>query len=199
MLLLLFSCQVVSDSLQPHGLQDTRLPCPSLSPGVYSNSCPLSQRCYLIFCQFLLLLPSSLSQHQGLFQWIISSRQVAKVLKLSFSVNPFIEYSGLISFRIDWFDFVTQENLKSFLLHDSLKASVLQCSALFIVQLLSRVGLFDPVDCSLPGSSLHGISQVRVVEWVAISFSRASSPPGDQNPVFCVSCICKQILYCWAT
>ena len=40
---LLFSCSVVSDSLQPHGLKHTRLPCPSLSPGVFSNSCPLSQ------------------------------------------------------------------------------------------------------------------------------------------------------------
>ena len=45
-LLLLFSCQAVSYSSQPHGLQHTRLPCPSLSPRVCSNSCPLSQRCH---------------------------------------------------------------------------------------------------------------------------------------------------------
>ena len=44
--LLLFSCSVMSDSLQPHGMQYTRLPCPSLSPGVCSNSCPLSWWCY---------------------------------------------------------------------------------------------------------------------------------------------------------
>ena len=43
---LLFSCSVVSDSLKPHGLQHTRLPCPSLSPGICSNSCPLNQRCH---------------------------------------------------------------------------------------------------------------------------------------------------------
>ena len=46
MLLLLFSCKVVSDSLQPHELQHARLPCPSLSPGICSNSCPLSQWCH---------------------------------------------------------------------------------------------------------------------------------------------------------
>ena len=44
--LLLFSCSVVSDSLQPHGLMHTSLPCPSLSPGVCLNSCPLSQWCH---------------------------------------------------------------------------------------------------------------------------------------------------------
>ena len=46
LLLLLFSCSVVSDSLQPHGLQHARLPCPSPSPGACSNSCPLSQWCH---------------------------------------------------------------------------------------------------------------------------------------------------------
>ena len=46
-LLLLFSCSVVSDSLWPYGLQHTRLPCPSLFPGVFSNFCPLSWWCYL--------------------------------------------------------------------------------------------------------------------------------------------------------
>ena len=56
---LLFSCSVMSDSLQPHGLQHARLPCPSLSPGVCSNSCPLNQSSnHLILCRPLLLLPS---------------------------------------------------------------------------------------------------------------------------------------------
>ena len=67
---LFFIHSVVSDSLWPHGLQHVRLSCPSLSPGVCSNSCPLSLCCH----PFHLLLPPSLpalnlSQHQGLFQW----------------------------------------------------------------------------------------------------------------------------------
>ena len=75
------------------------------------------------------LLPSSsflfnLSQHQGLFQWVSSSHQVAKVLGFSFSISPSNEYSGLISFRIDWFDLLTvQGTFKGLLQHHNSKAS----------------------------------------------------------------------------
>ena len=62
--------------------------------------------------------------------------QLAKVLELSFSISPSNEYLGLISFRIDWFDLLAvQGTLKSLLQHHSLKASIFQCSAFFIVQL----------------------------------------------------------------
>ena len=57
----------------------------------------------------------NLSQHQGLFQWVISSHQVAKVLSFSFSISPSNEYSGLISFRMNWLDLLAvQGTLKSF-------------------------------------------------------------------------------------
>ena len=56
--------------------------------------------------------------------------------------------------------------------------------------------LCHPMDCSLPGSSVHGISRARILECITISFSRGSSRPRDQT---CVSCIGMQILYCWAT
>ena len=88
-----------------------------------------------------LLLPPSplalnLSQLQGLFQWVCSSHQVAKVLSFSFSISPSYKYSGLISFRIDWFDLLAvQGTLKSLLQYHSSKASVFQCSAFFMVQL----------------------------------------------------------------
>ena len=59
--------------------------------------------------------------------------------------------------------------------------------------------LCSPMDCSLPGSSVHGISQARILEWVAISYPRASSQPRDRTCIFCVSCIGRQILYHWAT
>ena len=51
------------------------------------------------------------------------------------------------------------------------------------VKLLNHIGLLEPVDCSLPGSSVHGILQARILEWVAISFSRGSSQPWDRNRV----------------
>ena len=69
--------------------------------------------------------------------------------------------------------------------------------AVVIVQLLSHVQLFgDPLDCSSSGSSVHGISQVRILECVGISFSRGSSQPRDWTHV---SCISLQILYCGTT
>ena len=78
----------------------------------------------------------NLSQHQGLFQWVGSSHQVAKDLSFSFSISPSNEYSGLISFRIDRLDLLAvQGTLKSILQHHSSRASILQHSALFIVQL----------------------------------------------------------------
>ena len=77
-----FSCSVMSDSLRPHGLQHARPLCQSPTPGVYSNSCPLVgdaiQPSHPLSSPSLTL---NLSQHQGLFKWVSSSNQVAKVLE----------------------------------------------------------------------------------------------------------------------
>ena len=59
----------------------------------------------------------------------------------------------------------------------------------------SSLTLCNPMDCSLPGSSVHGISQAGILEWVPISSSRASSQPRDRIHVSCVSCIARKILY----
>ena len=78
----------------------------------------------------------SLSQHQGLFKGVSSSHQVAKILEFSFSIRPSNEHPGLISPRMDWLDLLAvQGTLKSLLQHHSSKASILQCSAFFIVKL----------------------------------------------------------------
>ena len=93
----------MSDSLQPHGLQHDRLPCPSPAPRVYSNSCPSSRWCHPTISS---LSPPALnlSQHQGLFKWVSSSHWVAKYWSFSSSISSSNEYSGLIPFRIDWLD-----------------------------------------------------------------------------------------------
>ena len=129
----------MSDSLWPDGLQHAGLLCPSLSPGVCSNSCPLSRGCFLIIHP--LASPSfpifSLSQHQGLFQWVNPSIRWPKYwsLSFSFSFSPFSEYLGFISFRMDWFDLLAvQGTLKSLLQHRNLKTSVLWHLAFFVVQ-----------------------------------------------------------------
>ena len=76
------------------------------------------------------------SQHQSLFQWVNSSHEVAKVWSFSFSISPSNEHPGLVSFRMDWLDVLAvQWTLKSLLQHHSSKASILQHSAFFTVQL----------------------------------------------------------------
>ena len=87
----MFSRSVTSNSLQPHGLQHTRLPCPSPTPRTYSNSCPSRHWC--IQPSHPLSSPSppgfNLSQHQGLFQWVGSLHQVAKVLEFQLQHQAF--------------------------------------------------------------------------------------------------------------
>ena len=78
----------------------------------------------------------NLSQHQNLLKWVSFSHQVAKVLEFQLQISPSSEQSGLISFRMDWLDLLAvQGTLKSLLQHHSSKASILQHSAFFIIQL----------------------------------------------------------------
>ena len=134
-----FSCSVVSDSLQPRGLQHARPPCPSPTPGVYSNSCPLSWWCHPTISSFVVPLSSCLQScpASGSFpmrQFFVSGGQSVK--SFSFNISPYNEHPGLISFRMDWLDLLAvQRTLKSLLQHHSSKASILRCSAFFIVQL----------------------------------------------------------------
>ena len=133
-----FSCSVVSDCLWPHGLQHAQPPCPSPTPGVYSNARPLTQCCHPTISTSVIPFSSNLRlcQHQGLFQWVSSSHQWPKYWSFSFNISPSNEYSGLISFRMDWLDLLAvQGTLKCILQHHSSKASILRRSAFFIVQL----------------------------------------------------------------
>ena len=134
-----FSCSVMSDSLQPHGLQHARPPCPSPTPGVYSNSCPLSQWCHPTISSSVIPFSSCLQSFpaSGYFSnELVLCIRWPKYWSFSFSISPSNEHPGLISFRMNWLDLlVVQGTLKSLLQHHSLKASVLWHSAFFIVQL----------------------------------------------------------------
>ena len=134
-----FSCLVMSDSLQPHGLQDARLPSRSPTTGAYSNSCPFSWWCHptISSCHPLFLPPSIFPSIR-----VFSSESVLHIRwpnhwSFTFSISPSNEYSGLISFKMDFLDLlaVQRRAIKSLLQHHSSKASILQCSAFFIVQL----------------------------------------------------------------
>ena len=88
--LLFFTFPVMSDSLRLRGLQHSRLPCSSPTPGACTDSCPLSQWYWIILSSVSLSPPAlNLSQHQGLFQWVSSSLQVAKVLELQLQHQSF--------------------------------------------------------------------------------------------------------------
>ena len=134
--LLLFSQQVMSSSLWPHGLQHARLPCPSLSPRVCSNSCPLNWRCHptILSCHPLLFLPS-IFHSISVFSNELALHSRYQHIGASASVLT-TGYSGLISFRIDWFNLLAvQGTLKSLLQDCNSKASILRCSAFFMAQL----------------------------------------------------------------
>ena len=117
----------MSDSLQPQGLQHARLPCPSPTPRACSNSCPselVMPSNHLILCCPLLLLPSTFPSIKVFSSGSVLHIQWPKYWSFSFSISPFNEYTGLISFRIDWFDLLAvQKPLKSLHQYHSSKAS----------------------------------------------------------------------------
>ena len=126
----------MSNSLQPHRLQHAKLPCPSPTPGAYMSIESVMPSNHIIFCcPFSSCLQSfPASGPFPMSQFFTSGGQ--SIGSFNFSISPSNEYSGLISFRIDWFDLLTvQGTLKSLFQQHSSKASILWCSAFFMVQL----------------------------------------------------------------
>ena len=129
----------MTNSLWLHGLQHARLPCPLPTPEIYSNSCPSSRWCHptisssvIPFCSHLQSFPASGSFPISQFLHI----RWPKYWSFSFSISPSNEYSGLISFRMDWLNLLAvQGTLRSLLQHHTSKVSILWCSTFFIVQL----------------------------------------------------------------
>ena len=162
---------------------------------------------HLILCRPLLLLPSIFPSIKVFSNESVLPIRWPKYWSFSFSINPSNEYSGLISFRIDWFDLLAvQGTLKSLLQHHCSKASILWCSAFFMVQLshpymttgktilhlievlkvkvklAQSYQLCDPMDYTV-----NGILQGRILEWVAYPFSSGSSQPRNQTRVSCIA------------
>ena len=123
---------------------------------------------HLILWHLLLLLHSIFPSIKVFSKESVLHIRWPKYWRFSFSISPSNEYSGLISFRIDWFYLLAVQGApKSLLQHHS----SVQCSE--VAQ--SSPTLCDPMNCSLPCSSVYGIFLARVLEWVAIFFSRHHS------------------------
>ena len=126
----------MSDSLQPHGLQHDRHPCPSPSSRACSNSYPLKPSSHLILCHPLLLLLQSFPESGSFLMSQPCASGNQKYWSFSFSISPFNVYSGLISLRIDLlYLLAVQETPKSLFQHHGSKASTFWHSDFFVVQL----------------------------------------------------------------
>ena len=132
-----FSHSVRSSSLWLHRLQHTRPPCPSQIPGVYPNSCPLSQWCdptisfsVVPFFQHSIFPSIRIFSNESVlyFRW-------PNYWSFSFNISRFNEHSGLISFRMDWLDLLAVQGTLKSVQHHSSKVSILWPSDFFIVQL----------------------------------------------------------------
>ena len=169
----------MSDSLQPHESQHTRPPCPSPTPGVYSNSRPSSQWCHpaisssvVPFSSCLPSLPASRSFPMSqLFAWggqSIGVSASASVLPVNTQDWSLLEWTGWISLQSKGLSRVAQ----------------------------SCPTLCNLMDCSLLGFSVHGILQARILKCADIPFSRGFFQPRDWT---CVSCIAGRFFTIWAT
>ena len=153
-----FSRSVMSNSLRRHGLQHARLPCPSPTPGVYSNSCPLSQWCHPTISSSVVPF-SSCPQIPPSIR-VFSSESALhirwpKYWSFSFSISPSNEYSGLISFGMDWLDLLAiQGTLKNLLQHHSSKASILWWSDFFYNSTVTSIHAYWKINTQLDGDLL---------------------------------------------
>ena len=190
-----FSCSVLSDSATPqtatHQTSLSITNCRS-PPKSMSNELVMPSN-HLILCCPLLLLPSIFPSIRIFSNESALHIRWPKYWSFSFDISPSNQHPGLISFKKNWLDLLAvQGTLKSLLQHHSSKASILLCLAFFIVQLphpymttmfnlylntwlrktglLSHVWLYVSMDCSSSDSSVYGISQTRILEWIAISF-----------------------------
>ena len=187
----LFSSLVMSNSLWPHGLQHARLPHPSLSPGVCSNSCPLSRGCHLTISSSVAHFSSGLlycwnSEH--ILRWCQKCSVLTGTTKLAWG---FVSGKRFFTYLWVW----SKMHGCSLPVVPPPPLWQLKTPRLCVCA-QSCWTLCEPMNCSAPGSSVHGISQARILQWVAMSLSRGSSQSRDWS---CISCIGRQILCYRAT
>ena len=136
--MVVFSHSVVSNSLRPHGLTSLSITTSWSLLKLMSIELVMPSNHLMLHCP-LLLLPSLFPSIRVFSSESILHIRWPNYWSFSFSISPSSEYSGLISFRMDWFDLAVQETLKSLLQHHSSKASFLRCSAFFYRPTLTSI------------------------------------------------------------
>ena len=153
----------MSDSLGTHGLHHTRPPCPSPTPRACSNSCLSSWWCHPNISSSVIYFSSRLQSFPASGSFPMN--QVVKVLEFQLNISPSNEYSGLISFIMDWLDLLAvQRTLNSLLQHHSSKA-LIRCSVFFTVQ-LSHPYMTTGKTIALPDKNFIYWFNVSYVHWV---------------------------------
>ena len=126
----------MSNSLRPHGVQHTRLPCPTLCARVCSNSCPVSQWCHPTISASVVPFSSCLQSFPASGSFPVSQLFTSGGQSIGVSASTSVlPIHCWFPFKIDWFDLAVQGTLKSLLQHHSSKASILRCWAVFMVHL----------------------------------------------------------------
>ena len=180
----------MSDCLRPHGVQRSRPPCPSPTPRVHSNSCPLSQWCHPTISSSVIPLSSYLPSFPASGSFLTSPlftlggqsigiSASASVLPVNIQDWFPLGWTGLISLQSKGlsrvFSNTTVKSINSSalsFLHSPTLTSIHAAAAAKSLQ--SCLTLCDPGDSSPPGSSVHRIFQARRLQWVAISYSKVS-------------------------
>ena len=195
----------MSDSLQPHRLQHARLPCPSPSPGVCSNSRPSSWWCHptiLVLCHPLLLLPSIFLSIRVFSSESVLCTRWPKYWSFSFSISPSNEYPELISLRIDWFDlFALQGTLylpsywMDFLL--PLLCGHILSKMLLLLSQLTHVWLSDP--WTVAQQAPLSMKFPRQEYWCGFPLTSPEDlPDSGSNPYLLHLLHSRWVLYHWA-
>ena len=131
-----FSCSVMSDSLRPHESQHSRPPCPSPTPGVHPNPCPSSRWCHPTISSSVIPFSSCPQSFPASGAFPVSQLFPSGGQRIGGSASTSVLPMNTQDFRMDWLDLpAVQGTFKSLLQHHSSKASILRCSAFFIVQL----------------------------------------------------------------
>ena len=182
-------CSVVSDSLRPHDARQASLSITnsqsSPRPKSIESVIPSS---HLILGRPLLLLPLIPPSIRVFSNESTLRMRWPKYCSFSISIIPSKEIPRLIAFKMDWLDFLAvQGTLKSLIQHHSSKASILQRSAFFTVQLshpyMTTGKTIASTRRTFLGNTVHGILQARILEWGAFPFSRGLSQPRDPTQV----------------